>query len=248
MSWHLLWICSILSFYPYLSASILDDLSHDKDWPYQDLRINGKTLRKGCGPNCELRYEALRPVLDQLKQPFSVLEIGANNGYFSLRIAEDYDSFCTMIDGTNRLKKICEYNSEISHLTYLQKFLTPQDIEWLAEHEHFDVVICFHVLHHVDWKRFLPALFKLADHVIIETPPVNDGFVLEKPTIPAIANHLLGLPNGVCIGSFQRQAPHILDHMIWFPQPQESSKNAFKKKQKGVSRKTFNHLNGVFRN
>ena len=59
-----------------------EDFSYDKDWPYQDLWINGEILSKGCGPDCPSRYETLRPLLNAFKRPFSVLEIGANNGYF----------------------------------------------------------------------------------------------------------------------------------------------------------------------
>ncbi|MBF8262519.1 MAG: hypothetical protein HW387_184 [Parachlamydiales bacterium] len=235
-------------------------LAYDKDWPYQDLRINGETIWIGC-VECGARYEALRPLLNRFHRPFSVLELGANNGYFSLRIAEDYDASCVMIDGTERLCKICELNSEIKNIVYLQKYLSPDDIELLSKKEHFDVVLCFHLLHHVDWKRFVSALFQLGDYVVIQTPPVNDGFVPQKPTIPEIAQYLLSLPNGVQIGSFVRQAPDIKDHMIVFSFPNtspylrqdfdrlekfQSEKNQWLPVQRGISLETYKDFNGVF--
>ena len=39
-----------------------------------------------CGP----RYGMIKPVLDRLDGPFSVLDVGAAQGYFSFRIAQEY--------------------------------------------------------------------------------------------------------------------------------------------------------------
>jgi SAM-dependent methyltransferase len=235
-------------------------LANEKDWGYQDVRINHETICSGI-IECEARYQALKPLLDRFHRPFSVLDIGANNGFFALRIAEDYGATCVMIDGTERLRRICELNTQINHLVYLQKFMDPSDIEWLSQKEHFDVVLCFHLLHHVDWKRFVPALFRLGDHVIIETPPVNDGFVSLKPTIPEIARYLLSLPNAVQIGSFRRQLPEIKDHMIWFAfrysmpticrdfdrcEQFDVKKNQWVPIPLGISCATYKVLNGVF--
>src|SRR5690606_33011599 len=97
-----------------------------------------------------------------------------------------------------------------------QKYITAADLRKLAKTHHFDVVLCFHVLHHVEWKPFLKALFEIGDHIIIETPPDNDLFVPQKPQIPAIAKHLRSLPYGKEIGSFVRQSPLIKDHMYLF--------------------------------
>lgn len=243
---------------PYLAAILLvtcslfgwtkEDFSHGKDWAYQDLWINEKILFKGCGPDCSSRYDAIKPILDQFDRPFSVLEIGANNGYFSLRIANDYDATCVMIDGTDRLKQICEANSSLNRIIYLQKMVTPKDLLKIAKKEHFDVILCFHVLHHVDWKPFFSSLLTLGDHVIIETPPIDDGFVSEKPQIPEIAEYLLSLPSGVPIGSFQRQNPEIKDHMILFSNPKKS--NSWKKTafMPGISLKTFYKFGGAYPN
>ncbi|MES2273169.1 MAG: methyltransferase domain-containing protein [Chlamydiota bacterium] len=257
------WMLTALLFSSPLLGDLKNELAFDKDWPYQDLLINGEMLKKGVGPDCPSRFEAIRPLLNRFKRPFTVLDIGANNGYFSLRILENYDATCILIDGTERLQKICELNSEMGNLAYLKKFITADDIERLAQEEHFDVVLCFHVLHHVDWRRFTSALFKLGDYVIIETPPVNDGFVPLKPTIPEIANYLLSLPFGMQIGSFARQSPTIRDHMILFSQPSLSPfiKRDFEIAMRyqpitqkweplspGISVATFKNLNGSYSN
>jgi SAM-dependent methyltransferase len=226
----------------------VDDFAYDSDWVYQDLWINGEILHKGCGPDCALRYEALRPLLNQFDRPFSVLEIGSNNGYFCLRIANEYDATCVMMDGTDRLKKICEANSSLKRIIYLQKFVDYRDLQKLAETEHFDVVLCFHVLHHVNWRPFFSALLKLGDYVVIETPPENDGFVNLKPTIPEIARYLLSLPQGIQIGSFVRQSPEIKDHMILFPNVDRPSYQPQTFPLPGISLETFYRFNGVYPN
>ena len=225
-----------------------EDFSYDKDWPYQDLWINGEILSKGCGPDCPSRYETLRPLLNAFKRPFSVLEIGANNGYFCFRIANDYDATCVMIDGTDRLKNICKANSSLKRIVYLQKFVNANDLIKLAQTEHFDLVLCFHVLHHVDWKPFFSALLKLGDHVVIETPPIDDGFVALIPAIPEIIQYLLNQPDGVQIGSFVRQRPEIKDHMILFSNPRNLSDLPKTPWIPGISLATFYAFNGVYPN
>lgn len=243
-----------------LIAGIKEDLQYDKDWPYQDILINGEVIMQGYSMDCPSRYAALRPLLDRFKRPFTVLDVGANNGYFCWKIAQDYDACCVMIDGTDRLKKISQLNTELSSVIYLQKYINEDEIEELAEIEHFDVILCFHLLHHVDYTRFIPALFRMGDHVIIETPPTNDGFVHLKPSIPVIANYLTSLPEGLQIGSFQRQSPKIMDHMILFSHPLQNSliyrdfENAkqfsnetqsWEKIPCGISLKTYKLFNGV---
>lgn len=223
-----------------------EDFAYDADWPYQDLWVNGDILFKGCGPDCPSRYEALRPLFNQFDRPFSVLEIGANNGYFCFRIANDYDATCVMIDGTDRLKKICEANSSVKRVMYLKKLVTSNDLLKLAQTEHFDVVLCFHVLHHVNWRPFFSALLKLGDYVVIETPPINDGFVSKKPTITEIAPYLLSLSNGIQIGSFVRQNPTIKDHMILFTNPMGPSQVTHPSQIPGISLATFYAFNGIY--
>jgi hypothetical protein len=149
-----------------------------------------------------------------------------------------------MFDGTDRLRKICEANSRLNSIFYLKKFVKAQDLEKLCQMEHFDLVLCFHVLHHVaDWRTFFANLLRLGDYVVIETPPVNDGFVHLKPTIPEIARYLQTLPFGEKIGSFARQSPEIKDHMILFTSQQPKRKKPL---DPTISIETFLQFNGVY--
>jgi hypothetical protein len=227
-----------------ICADLIQDLSQDRDHHYQDLLINGELVWKGGGPDCSSRYEALRPLLDSFNRPFKVLEIGANNGYFSLRMAQEYGATCVMVDGTDRLRKICELNSNMGQLVYLQKFLSVKDIGTLAKKEHFDVVICFHVLHHQrkHWKDFANAVMKLGDYVVIETPPANDVIASKFKEIPEIPPYLLSRPQAVQIGSFLRQTSPVYDYMILISNPSEGPA------PESISQKTFKLLNGTFTN
>jgi hypothetical protein len=56
----------------------------------------------------------------------------------------------------------------------LKNFFHFEDILLLGREEHFDVILAFHILHHVEWQKWLPVLFNMADDVIIETPSNND--------------------------------------------------------------------------
>jgi SAM-dependent methyltransferase len=225
-----------------LSSLCFANLYYGSDWIYQDILVNDQVLRKGSGPDCASRYEALKPILDSFDRPFTVLDIGANNGYFSLRIARDYNATCVLIDTTDRLTEICTCNTELDRLVYLKKYLRLQDIQQLSQLEHFDVILIFHVLHHVDsWHGFLEALFRMGDHVIIETPPYNDTSLCAKPTIPAIEHYLLQKEEGRIIAKTPRYAPDTFANMFWFP-----PKNVPKPRQPGIRLSTYRSFGGAY--
>lgn len=194
---------------------ILKQLSKEKYFPYQDILVNNETLWHGVGSDCPSRYKALKNELSKhYKRPITVLDIGANNGYFSLKLANDMDAQCVMADMTDRLKDICHLNSDINNkLIYLKKQLSTQDLQELKKKFHFDVAIALHVLHHIpDWKDFSDNLFELADTVVIETPPANDPRLEKKSTIPAIESYLKD-KNGMVIAKTPRTVPGYFDDL-----------------------------------
>ena len=129
-------------------SSLLERISYDTDWLYQDILVNGKTIHKGQAQSCPDRFEALKPILDLYDRPIKVLDLGANNGYFSLRIAGEYSSTCVLVDTTDRLRDICSANTDLDNIIYLKERLDVQSLKDLNRREHFDVIIAFHVLHH----------------------------------------------------------------------------------------------------
>ena len=195
---------------------ILKSLSKERYFPYQDIVVNGQTLWNGLGTDCPSRYEAMNTMFkEQYNRPFTLLDIGASNGYFSLRAAKDFNAQATMVDMSDRLGNICELNTDVNkNLIYMKKQLSAQDLKSLREKGvHFDVAMMLHVLHHVPaWKEFKNELMAIADTVVIETPPANDLRLDKKTTIPAIEKHLLKL-NGKVIAETPRTKPGHFDSL-----------------------------------
>lgn len=233
----------------------IDEFKDESAWSYQTIIINGKIAYEsdnwsGGKEVIFKRYAGFRCVLDRYKRPFKILDIGANSGFFGIKVAEDYESVVVMVDRNERLKKICARNTDRHNIIYLKRSLSLDDIKKLIQTEHFDVILAFHVLHHqADWKEWIDALFDLGDNVIIETPPVNDHVNKNKRT-KEIAKYVTSLPRGVRLGSFSRGKKHgkknteVFDHMIWFcqnPQGFETEPSRL-----GILPSTFLSLGGAF--
>ncbi len=225
------------------SHPALKRLQYGRDWVYQSILINGEevyqsTCASGGEKVIEERYEKIKQVLDQFKRPFTVLDLGANNGYFSLRILQDFDAVCVVVDETERLTDICTLNTDTNRLIHLRKQFSKDDIKELKKREHFDVVLALHVLHHVDdWKSWIDTLFQLGSEVIIETPSINDPINMH-PNTKRLANHLTSLPMGKEIGRFPRKDD--FDHMLWFSPNQKAAKRL------GILPSTFLKLSGAY--
>ena len=141
--------------------------------PYQSVRINGAVVQTG-ERSCDDRFDLIRPVLAQYKRPFTVLDLGANTGYFGQRIAEEYDAVSVCIDSDPVLIETLAKNGHHAVLG-IQRHLSVRDLTDIAACEHFNVVLALNVLHHFDdWEGALGAVLSLGEHVIIETPPVDD--------------------------------------------------------------------------
>lgn len=173
--------------------AILKDLSQESYFPYQDITINSETIWRGTGPDCSSRYTAIAAALaSKYNRPFSVLDIGANNGYFSINLARDYNAQVVMVDTSDRLRKICQYNTDSNkQLLYCKKQMTLDDLSNLPSNTKFDAVLLLNVLHHMpDWKPFIKKMSTIADTLVVENPPVNDPRCSYKTTIPDIQAYL----------------------------------------------------------
>lgn len=194
---------------------------------YQDIIINGKVVSTGVR-DCASRYEALKQVLDLYERPFTVLDIGASQGYFALRIAHDYPhATCVMIEGNyskkwriaDQLQDICRLNTDYDNIIFLKKKISAADLQRLGECEHFDVVLCFNVIHHMkrEWQKALSALFTLGDNIIIETPPANDRIARGNKVVAGIERELKRR-NGIIIAKTPRHTSKTNGSMFWFEQ------------------------------
>jgi SAM-dependent methyltransferase len=148
----------------------------------QDLVVDGETYRVGTD-HCESRYELIKPVLELYDGAFSVLDVGAAQGYFSFRIAQDYPhSTCVMAESDDTsyyahhgsmLRDLCRLNRALPNVVHLDKRLDLADLAYLHEAEHFDVVLALLVVHLMEDTlreqiQVLNALMALGDHVVVE--------------------------------------------------------------------------------
>lgn len=266
----ILLLCSIVSISLTSASSFLSreemlcQLSQERYFPYQDVIINNEVLAVGVGPDCASRYEAIKCILEKYKSPIKVLDIGASNGYFSLKIAHDFDALCVMADVSNRLCDICRFNDQISGIVYLKRALSLEDLIALNQLEHFDVVLALNVVHHMSpYKEILDIIFELGDTVIIETPPANDARAEKNSDVPLIEKYLLDKQNGKIIAHTPRaeannfeeittllNTEHYLAQKEYTPGAYAKmfcfENVAFSKERPSFKLETYYLLNGVF--
>jgi len=188
---------------------------------YQDQYVNGDIISKG-KRDCASRYEAMRTVFNKYKRPFTILDVGANFGYYSIRAASDYDTISVMVENkdaeTRTLVNLCDKNKCKDKLIVLKTTMSIENLEELSKCEHFDVVLALNVIHHFPTNQVLKAchLFtKLGDNLILETPPLEDYDACGQENLDIILNYFNG-KEGTKLGSFERHTSKTLSDMIWF--------------------------------
>ena len=121
---------------------------------------------------CARRYELIRRFCAQYQRPFTVLDVGAADGYFAIRLTEDFPE-CTVvaIEPRARIGEMLKLN-ESTRVLWLSKKMTVAEIRALAAVEHFDVTLALSVIHWMDEPpaESLAALRQLGDHLILELP------------------------------------------------------------------------------
>ncbi len=216
---------------------------------YQDVFAQGRVILKGSN-RCDIRYDLIQPILNLYKTKpfFSLLDIGAAEGYFSFRVASEYkNASCVMIDsyqqknGLSSLAKILDIyklNSDLQNVFFLNYHLTIKGIAQLATLEHFNIVLAFLVLHQMaarepQRKEFvfkaLQELFKLGDNVIIESSTdIAPDIITIIETFIKNPNHQY---NCHYIGELPRLYNNIraMGRFYWFSQKETQSTSPLKK-------------------
>jgi len=130
-----------------------------------------------------------------------------------------------MIETDSKLLDLSIRNKQ--RVVYLQKRITASELEDLGACEHFDVVLALNVLHHFpDWRRAIGALFKLGDHVIVETPPPDDTGACGQLYIPGI-HKCLGELNPELLGLTSSHVSKVSRPMWYFKTPKTALKKAY---------------------
>ncbi len=234
-----------------------------KKYPaYQDIIVKNEVVVRGTS-FCSTRYELIRPILDSYNRKFSVLDIGAMEGYFSFRIAEDYDSYCTMIEGGSeenkkklywyaqeKLYNLCHYNSHLNNIELLAHRLTIPSLTAFKNSEHFDVVLAFLVVHlmaadeegNIDinrLKNYVSLILELGNDVIFETS------VDVYAQVDNFMNKFCKEKGGIYLGELPRTIAleqGSKGRYYWFRKSNRREDNS----AIGVSSETFEKFNGIY--
>jgi len=230
---------------------------------YQDIIVGGDLAQKGYVP-CAVRYELIRPILDLYENKFTVLDVGALEGYFSLKIAQDYGAFCTMVEGgssdqkgklysyaQDNLLTICKHNPQLNNIEMLAHRLTVPSLTKMAEQEHFDVVLAFLVVHlmasddkgHISEdkvREFVDIFLSMGNDVIIETS--TDCYLF----VDTIVQEICKEKNGRYLGELPRVRNYkrpTRGRFYWFSQSDDRNGS---NDVHGVSAETFVEFNGIY--
>lgn len=165
---------------------------------YQDQWVKGRNVAVGVR-ECETRYEALRPLLSLYTRPFTVLDLGASLGYFAFRIAEEFpNATIVALDFDPRLYYQCLANEK--PIIHLQTRVDENHLWQLANCEHFDVVLALNVVHHFErYQSVMRSLFRMGDHLIIETPHPEEVRAANSENAFDIYFELFGLEGKVLL-------------------------------------------------
>jgi len=195
---------------------------------YQDIIINGKVVKKASGNHSdnETRYNIIQTILNKYSRPFDMLDIGASQGYYSLRTANEYDSVCVMIDGNNpeypligkQLLDICKANTSLKNIILLNKKVMPEDLQKLSECEYW---------FGYRWKEVCDAIFNMGDNIIIETPPQEDFASAEANAIRKSIEEYLIFRNAKILGKVPRHTSNDKMSTIYLI---KSNKNRLERK------------------
>jgi hypothetical protein len=122
---------------------------------------------------CDDRYAPIRELASKFKRPFSVLDVGANFGWFSFKLMSEFDCCAVMVDDKPIGDLIQKHAPDRS--VWLNTHLTGHELRRLSKSEHFDIVLGLSVLHHIeDYKEAFEGLTKLGSYVFIELPAYGE--------------------------------------------------------------------------
>lgn len=222
--------------------------------PYQDIIANNTLFYKGWNTDyCLERYQVLADIFKYLNQgdPVkTVLDVGAAQGYFSFKLAQEFNIIPVMLEdgesslehsnqGLNLLKKLCQLNTLTSpHSTVIASKITHESLARLEMHAHFDVVIALSILHLLDnWQTALHHLIELGTVLIVEVPG-TEGDITQIKNSKDLAriNRSIETMGGVLIKKIPRRYKNQVGNLYaFFPEqpvckkfPMQSNSNTQK--------------------
>lgn len=163
---------------------------------YQPRRVNGQDV--GGERLSADRYEALKGHLVGIPQPFTVLDLGANLGYFAQRLTEDFDCYVTAVDSEPGLLEAQDGRIEV-----IPRRFGLHDLRQLERH---DVILGLSVLHHfVNWQEVLRELQHCRHVCFLEIPHPSERWMRYAKA----RNELPQLHNAVSNASLSKIADFV---------------------------------------
>ena len=139
---------------------------------YNDIRIKGKTISAGYR-NSEKRYDEIFKFCKKFNRPISVLDLGAAEGYFTFRLAEDFSGVFIAVESNpeRKLLELCIKNNNHKVLL-LDKQMNLKNLKNLKEVQHFDIVLALNIIHHFDepFQDVLDTLVSMSSFCFMEHP------------------------------------------------------------------------------
>ncbi len=139
---------------------------------YNDVRIKGKTLSLGYR-NSEKRYAEIFKFCKKFNRPISVLDLGAAEGYFTFRLAEDFPGVFVAVESNpeRKLLELCIKNND-HKVILLDKQMNLKNLKNLKEVQHFDIVLALNIIHHFDepFQDVLDTLVSMSSFCFLEHP------------------------------------------------------------------------------
>ena len=157
---------------------------------YQPHWVNGEIIKSGLRQSND-RYEAIKKFCSRYNRPFSVLDIGANFGYFSFRLASDFNCPATMVEKdpkcSEKLQELCIKNG-LENVCFLRHKFSVESLRALAKVERFDVILAMSVIHYFpDANEIMDIMRSMCDNLLVEVPTEQDAAnpeVVKKIVIP----------------------------------------------------------------
>jgi len=127
--------------------------------------------------DCAGRYALVREQLGRFKRPFTMLDIGANAGYFTLNAAGEFPN--SMFVAVEKDGHYCDdfihaMGKRMPNVVLLWHEMTQDDLKELSRCEFFDITLALSVVHHfkgiINRQYLLDDLSFLGSLLVLETP------------------------------------------------------------------------------
>jgi len=159
---------------------------------------------------CVDRYEPIATILGRLVGPFTVLDLGANAGWFTARLADDFGCHVTAVDDHPDLPAVV--SGRAGRVRVERRRVTAGHLRKMAR---YDVVLALSVLHHMpDWREALDVIRRCRRVAIIEVPDPSETwmrYALARRELAEIHEAVASV--GELVGQFERIGRDGLTYM-----------------------------------